>query len=585
MFITFERIAAGSVVPTAVRPGSGLEVADAARTETPPPVLGGFHAQRAGARRRSADTDGVGPAELTATRASYEPATQQVKVATGQTVRTDFTLQAGHLVIEPNAVENTQELGTRESRQITLTNDGAAPVDVTLRESGRAPSTLAAQASAPVDRVETAVSPGWQGASEVVGEAAATDSVPYAGPWGYVPNYPMPIKDNGVVRGDDGTVYSIAGVTSGGRTEIGVFAFDPDSTIWQPRAALSYQRAQPAAAWLDGRIYVVGGWAVNGLPVPELEIYSPGADSWDTVADYPENVSYVSCGGIGSRLYCAGGVTETVDGDVQVIARAYVYDPGTDAWAPVESMPFGLWGAGYAAANGVLLVSGGATENSVTNEGFAYDPAADRWTPIPNANETVVRGGSACGFYKVGGDSGRGPSPRAEILPGYGSCGASNDLTWLSADVDEFRLAAGESVDVTLALDADAEGVDQPGEYTGRFIVENGSPYAAAIDVAMTVEAPRGWGELTGTIVGERCDGSTVPIAGAVVAVDGRDASFTLRTDRDGAYSLWLDRRHNPVDLVVAADGWRPEFLRTRVRPGRSSVQDFGLATLFGCRT
>jgi len=578
-------------------------------------------------------TDGAGPTEFTATRAAYEPATQLVEVATGSTVRADFTLQAGHLVIEPSTVSTTQELGTQENHQVTLTNDGAAPVDVTLRETGGTSSVLAAQAGAPVHRIETAVSPGWSGSTDATTEATEENSTPYAAPWSYVPNYPIPIKDNGVVRGDDGTVYSIAGVTSGGRTENGVFAYDPEGTNWQPRAALAHERAQPAAAWIDGRIYVVGGWAVNGLPVPELEIYSaeadrwstgasvpeayaaagvgvvdgvmyvvggcdrnicgtdavyayrPGADAWEAVAAYPENVSYASCGGIGAKLYCAGGVTQTVDGEVQVLTSTYVYDPANDAWAPLASMPFGLWGSGYAAANGVLLVSGGATETMVTNEGFAYDPAADRWTPIPNANETVVRGGSACGFYKVGGDSGRGGSPRAEVLPGYGSCGASNDLAWLSADVEEFRLAAGESIDVTLTLDAAAEGVDQPGEYNGRITVENGSPYGAAIDVAMTVEPPRGWGELTGTIVGERCDGSAEPVAGAVVAVDGREASFTLRTDRNGVYSIWLDRRNNPVELVVAADGWRPEFRRSRVQPGRSTVEDFGLSTLFGCRS
>jgi hypothetical protein len=42
------------------------------------------------------------------------------------------------------------------------------------------------------------------------------------------------------------------------------------------------------------------------------------------------------------------------------------------------------------------LTSGGATNSTITNQGFAYDPNADTWTALPTSNNTLDRGG----FYK-----------------------------------------------------------------------------------------------------------------------------------------------------------------------------------------
>lgn len=76
-------------------------------------------------------------------------------------------------------------------------------------------------------------------------------------------------------------------------------------------------------------------------------------------ADYPEPTSWESCGAIGGTLYCAGGTT-----DAGTSAHTYAYDPGSDSWSPEADLPIGLWGSGYAAADGELLVSGGVTQDN-----------------------------------------------------------------------------------------------------------------------------------------------------------------------------------------------------------------------------
>jgi hypothetical protein len=183
-------------------------------------------------------------------------------------------------------------------------------------------------------------------------------------------------------------------------------------------------------------------------------------------------------------------------------------------------------------------------------------------------------GGSVFGFT---------PIPRGEILPGYANCGSSAELPWLSASVSAFHLDPGQRVNVVLTLDAAAPGVDQPGVYTGRITVANNSPYGAALDVTMTVNPPKEWGKLTGTVLGQRCDGTTVPLPGATIAIDSWANSYTLRTDVSGKYALWLDRRNNPLSVIAALDSWRPQAKTVRIRAGATTTLDFLLPTTLNC--
>lgn len=577
-------------------------------------------------------TPSSGGHPFTASRPGYQPDIRQVNVAPHWVTRADFTLRAGRLAVSPATVTGTQPLGATRTHRVTFTNQGTAPVDVTLREDGGSQEILSAP-GAPAQRVEGTFSPGPDGGAAAL-LAAPTSSAPAALPWTPIANYPVPIMGNSMVTADDGTLYSVGGTTSGGRVENAMFGYDPDTGAWTSRAAMGRERDKPAAAYLNGKVYVVGGWWVNGVPVTTLEIYnpssgswstgasvpaafaasgvgvlgetmyvvggcdydvcghddvfaySPGTDSWRAVADYPEPVSWTSCGGIGGKLYCAGGVRQASDGTVSTTANAYVYDPATDGWAPIATMPLDLWGSGHAAVNGRLLVSGGSVNGAtaITNEGFGYDPGADAWSPIPNSNEAVYRGGSACGLYKVGGSAGGfNPIPRGEVLPGYRDCGSSAERPWLSADRTRFSLDAGESVEVTLTLDAAAETVDQPGTYTGRFTVENSSPYGVALDVTMIVNPPKQWGKIAGTVTGKLCDGSTVPLPGATMAIDTWAASYTLRTDQVGDYGLWLDKRNNPLSVIVALDGWRPQSRTVRIKAGVTTAADFTLSTTANC--
>jgi hypothetical protein len=257
-----------------------------------------------------------------------------------------------------------------------------------------------------------------------------------------------------------------------------------------------------------------------------------------------------------------------------------VYDPAGDSWSPVADLPIDLWASGTATAGGKLLLSGGVTDDggTVTNQGFAYDPATGAWDPLPNSNNSLYRGGSACGFYKIGGNPGGGlfvpPVAKSEVLPGLVDCGGASDVDWLSVSPTSLTLAPGEAATVTVTLNAGVPDITQPGTFTAKLAFGSDTPYSLApVDVTMTVKPPKTWGKITGTVT----SAAGAPIAGATVQIDTWATSYTLKTDNNGQYALWLDVRNNPLQVIVAKDGFQPQVRTVKIAKGTTTTADFSL--------
>jgi N-acetylneuraminic acid mutarotase len=565
----------------------------------------------------------TGTHSFTASFGAYQSATASVSVVVNSATRADFALTAGHLVITPSSITTTQPMGDTRTTTMTIKNDGTAPADVKLVEQ---PGTFQIRKSlgTPVRNILGHFTPNRASARGLGRNASVKPpGAPSDAPWVAIADYPSNIMDNAVATFSDGRVFSVGGF-DGSNTLATGNVFTPSTGAWTPITAMANAREKPSAAFINGKLYVVGGWGSDGNPVATLEIYDPSSgswstgasvptplagsgvavlnnkmyvvggcdslscghtevfgydpssDSWTTVAAYPNQTSWLGCGGIGSKIYCAGGTGPTVD-----TATAYVYDSGTNAWTALPSLPVDLWAMGYAAANGKLLVSGGVTNGNttVTNMGFSFDPTANTWTALPNSNNSLYRGGSACGFYKVGGSTGGfSPVPSSELLPGFGQCVSTTNVPWLSEHPTHASLAPGRSVTVTVTTDAGVSAVNQPGTYTAKLAVGSNTPYSyPAVDVTMVVTPPSTWGKITGTVTGVACHGGRAPIAGATVQINTWAGSFTLQTDANGVYALWLDVRNNPLTLIVAKDGWQPQTTTTTITRHNTTTVNFNL--------
>jgi N-acetylneuraminic acid mutarotase len=576
---------------------------------------------------------------LTASAPGYADATARVDAAAGAVTRADLALPAGRLAVTPGHLAVTEAMGAATTRRLTVTNTGSATATLSVAEQP-GPFILASRAFRPADDPAAADVPlrriaGRYTTAPLLGTGRrarpAQEAGAAAGPWAPAPDYPQDVYDNAVATDPaTGLVYSVGG---SGPTLFGLqaYVYNPAAGSWTRLPDASYARAagvaavvggslyvtagyqptqplelQPAteiydpdtgqwtggapipdpvygaaAAVLDGRMYVVGGCSLDlssGSGVCDgdrVQVYDPATDHWSAAAPYPIGVGFASCGSLGGRLYCAGGFEHDRQAGT---AAAYSYDPRSNTWLQIASMPTDLWGSGYTTADGRLLISGGITrfDSLLTNVGFGYHPSSNTWQSLPNSPETLYRGGSACGFYRIGGvNSSSQAVASSEQLPGYTDCGGTG-VAWLSASPAQVRLAPGQSTTITLTVSTGRSLITQPGSYAASVYLNSGGPYPPpAADLMLTAEPPATWGKVTGTVSGRGCGGTTVPLAGATVQVG---SGQTLTTDRDGRYATWLDQRYSPVTLIVVADWWIGQTRAVKIIAGQTTTADFTLS-------
>ena len=573
-----------------------------------------------------------GAHQFTAAMAPYRSASKTVTVAPNNARRLDFALRAGRLTVTPTDIELHQPYGRTRTATVTVTNTGNAPARVQpVERSGRS-SLLGRKGAALVEYRMKGISKARTGTAYGAG-VTATGAAPLVDEaWTRLANTPTALFDNSAVV-FDGKVYSFGGGAGTG-TERRAFVYDPASDAWSALPDLPTARSKPAVAALNDQIYVLGGWGAEATPVATVDVFDPESGTWrtlpgvtnpaprgatasavsdgkiyivggcaddlcaedttdvvvfdpltntfDTVADYPQPVSWLACGGIGGKVYCAGGIGATE------FTNGFVYDPGADSWSPLPDLPLDLWGAQYAAAGGMLVLAGGATANStaLTNRTVAYDPVAGAWVDLPNVQFARYRGAAACGAYKIGGSpSSFVGSAESERLGGLELCADGGDLPWLTATPEEFTVPPGESRTVKLTLTATAAaGVTQPGRYAVELGLVSDTPYPVpVINVEMNVSPPANWGKVQGRVLGRTCGGAEVPLAATVRInpVGDPAAGQTLVADGEGRYAWWTPRGR--YDVLAAKDGWVPQSVRQRIEPGLVSTVDFVLAPVAPC--
>ncbi|ALO98729.1 galactose oxidase [Streptomyces hygroscopicus subsp. limoneus] len=564
----------------------------------------------------------------TFTAAARNYVTQDATVDIAPEGATDGTLSltAPRIEVDPASISKTVAWQGTTSQTVTLKNTGTAPVTAEIGE--RAGTYQPAAQGAALQKVRGDYTPDRFRPGKTGRKTAEPTAVPYAPPWTTTADYPTVVMDNGAAT-IGGKVYSVGGV-DGQFITAKSYVYDPGTQQWATLPDMSVAREAPQAVAFGGKLYVFGGWSPTGTGAEKTAIYDPSTGTWTTGADnpqpmagagasvldgkiylvggcsyacgstgvevydpvantwssahtYPQSTSWLGCGGLAHQLYCAGGVSGSSSSK-----HVYAYDPSLDAWSPVADLPIDLWGMGYTTAGGRLLVSGGVTDgtSTLTNQGFSYDPNTNTWSALPNSNNALYRGGAACGFYKIGGSTGGGlyPTASTEVLTGYDQCDGASDVPWLSEDKTKVTIQPGSSATVTVTLDSGIDAISQPGTYSAQLDIGAKTPYdIPSVPVTFVVSPPKTWGKITGTVTGTGCSGGSAALSGATVQVTGKNANYTLKTDKNGQYVLWLDARNSPLTLVVAKDGWAPQTRTAKITKMSTTTADFTLLPDHSC--
>ncbi|QTD57458.1 Kelch repeat-containing protein [Parasphingorhabdus cellanae] len=144
--------------------------------------------------------------------------------------------------------------------------------------------------------------------------------------------------------------------------------YDPATRSWSRGADAPTARNSAASAVISGKIYVVGGRQYLNQPdgntanvnVASLEVYDPETGLWTVKAPMPKASGAPAAATVDGKLYVFGGEqwvpTKKVFGD------AWVYDPSTDVWSPIPSLNIPRHGLAAAATENNIYAIGGATE-------------------------------------------------------------------------------------------------------------------------------------------------------------------------------------------------------------------------------
>lgn len=126
-----------------------------------------------------------------------------------------------------------------------------------------------------------------------------------------------------------------------------------DQAVWEALAAPTFQRRAVSVAAHDGKLFVIGGMQAVGGPTTRVDIYDPSTDAWTQGPSIPGS----GMSGFGSSAFDVGGVlyVSTLDGFVHAL------DASSDQWRTVaKSDPARFFHRMLPAQDSTLLMIGGA---------------------------------------------------------------------------------------------------------------------------------------------------------------------------------------------------------------------------------
>ena len=218
-----------------------------------------------------------------------------------------------------------------------------------------------------------------------------------------------------------------------------------------PRARLGL-----TAAMLDGKIYIMGGWRGNFIPIAEVDVYDPVTDKWTTANDLKTPRWWAKSVVLNGKIYVIGGEKSSPWNGIRTVEE---YDPATDNWSTKADMITGRKNFAACVLNGMIYVFGGTTGNcsGIVSSVEAYDTLSDKW--VEKTNMPSLAGGPSAaqlnGKAYVSGGSTTACVPTDPLLSTMYEYNPHHDLFPLieKIEVDKSYVKAGtDSICITTIM-------------------------------------------------------------------------------------------------------------------------------------
>ena len=212
----------------------------------------------------------------------------------------------------------------------------------------------------------------------------------------------------------DGTdVWALGGTGASGEPVLEVERLAGGS--WQDVATLPGEGLNaPAAAFLDGRIYLIGGFGTTtNVATDAVHVYDVASRRWSKAAPLPEARGGHAAVVLDGKIHVLGGGNSVSTLDVHS-----VYDPASDTWRAAAALPRAKGSPAAVVHEGKLWAIGGRSGVDDFGDVDVYDPATDEWTSGPaipprGTHGAVVRDGT---ILVIGGESQARGEALAEVL-------------------------------------------------------------------------------------------------------------------------------------------------------------------------
>ncbi|MDP5275283.1 cadherin-like beta sandwich domain-containing protein [Chengkuizengella axinellae] len=191
----------------------------------------------------------------------------------------------------------------------------------------------------------------------------------------------------------NGKIYVIGGHGSDRTLNNKVLEYDPealpDTNPWKEISTLPTPRASVSIVELDGKIYVIGGYEINGNYLSTVEVYDPSLNEWvkwesetgDKVdwAAMPTPRIRFGVAEVGGKIYAIGGEGISDQGTTVELSTVEAYDPKSNTWETMEDMPDTRYGHGVIEVEGKIFAIGGSRSSNQLDTVAVYDPDTDNW--------------------------------------------------------------------------------------------------------------------------------------------------------------------------------------------------------------
>jgi hypothetical protein len=161
--------------------------------------------------------------------------------------------------------------------------------------------------------------------------------------------YQAPKYGYDAVKNSDGKIYIVGGQSAGY-----IFAFDPVNNNWTSIPGLKFQRYMPAAASLNGKLYIFGGTDANSKLVDAIEEYDALNNRWSIVGSLPDFMTRSNYDFkvkvLNSKIYLFENTPYTI--------RVYEFNPDNHSWLEKDSVPDAIINPGALVSFGVEADNG-----------------------------------------------------------------------------------------------------------------------------------------------------------------------------------------------------------------------------------